>query len=259
VSNDTAILAPETFLMSGNPYNFISGANALISSHVNMSDFGNGSAQKTNVWFVGYPKKTKVVYYGSSPSNLRDFPFIALSASSGVMGCLLERTLLGGEDNFVQTYEYAMFRGNTTAFGGGSSTRAEILNCVLKCSNPAPVLNPNGVQGLNAWSWQYDNDNNKYYALTSSAIYNTGGTWTNSYSGAGGSVSVTKVLASSSFNSDGQQSNSDCEQGITLDTTDWFRSGQSATVIDPNARGVYSGTYSWHLASYPASAFNGNW
>ncbi len=36
-----------------NPYNFISGANALISSHVNMSDFGNGSAQKTNargVW-----------------------------------------------------------------------------------------------------------------------------------------------------------------------------------------------------------------
>jgi hypothetical protein len=261
VSNDTAILAPETFLMSGNPYNFSGGAHALISSHANSNDFGNGGSQKANVWFVGYPNKTKVAYYGSTPSNIRDFPFIALSASSGVMGCVLERTLLGGEDNFVQTYEYSMFRGNTTAFGGGSSTRATILNCVLKNGNPAPVLNPNGVQGINAWSWSYDNDRNKYFALTNSTIYNTGGSWTASYEGADGAISVTDTIVSGTYGTDAKisQTGLGLEGSVTLNTTNWFRNSQSATVADTNSRGVYSGTYSWHLASYPSSAFNGNW
>ena len=257
VSNDTAILAPETFLLTGSHYGI--GEYACITSYSNVS-INASLAEKTNVWFVGFPKLTKVCTKNLGTAH-RDHPFTFLSRNSGCLGLIMERELYQGSGNFVQTYEVAIFKGGDGKIGGDSLSDApNILNCVLKNASQSPTLNGNSTNlGVNSYSWQYDNPNTAYFKLSNSVIHNANGSWQNSYSGAGSSVSVTKVLTSGSFNSDGQQTNSDCEQGITLDTTNWFRSGQSATVIDPNARGVYSGTYSWHLTSYPSSAFNGNW
>ena len=257
VSNDTAILAPETFLLTGSHYAV--GDYTCITSYSN-SNIDASLAEKTNVWFVGFPKLTKVCTKNLGTAH-RDHPFTFLSRNSGCLGLIMERELYQGSDNFSQPYEVAIFKGGDGKIGGDSLSDApNILNCVLKNASESPTLNGNTTNlGVNSYSWQYDNPGSAYFKLSNSIIHNANSSWQNSYSGAGSSVSITKVLTSGSFNSDGQQTNSDNEQGITLNTTNWFRSGQSATIVDPNTRGVYSGTYSWHLTSYPASAFNGNW
>jgi hypothetical protein len=257
-SNDTVVLAPETFTLTGNHYGMEHGY-SCISAY---KGTGNSlvSSAKTNVWFVGYPQKTKVIVKDVG-SALRDAPFTLLSQDSGVIGMIMERELFGGNESFPEPYSMAIFKSNYQYIGGtGSSNAPNVLNCVLKNASQSPTLSGDTTDlGKNIFSWQYDNPANAYFKLGHSTIHNANGSWQNSYSGAGSSVAINNILLSGTYNNDGQVSLTSVESGQSLNTTNWHRASQSATVVDTNGRGVYSGTYSWQNASYPTSTFTGNW
>jgi hypothetical protein len=262
-SNDTVILAPETHFVSGDHYQ-ISGDNSgiapVISPYYNT---GSSPTVKSNVYFVGYPQKTWVVAYGNT--NRRDAPFFIGGNGCLVIGCILERQVgLGGSEGFNAPYMYSILHGtqsNNLAYGGSSANRIKIWNCVLKNTSDAPTQRVGGVNGADYFSWIYDNPTTAYGHIDKTTIYNggTGNTWTNSYSGASNAVDVSDLLSKSNAYGDAKSFISSQESNVALNSTGFYRSSQSATVADTNSKGAYSGTYSWHLASYPASAFNGNW
>ena len=255
-SNDTVVLAPETFTLTGNHYGM--GEGYFCISAYKGSGTTQVSSAKTNVFFVGYPQKTKVIYKDVG-SALRDAPFTLLSQDSGVIGLIMERELFGGNEGFPEPYSMAIFKGNNQYTGGTNLSNApNVLNCVLKNASQSPTLSGDTTDlGKNIFSWQYDNPNNAYFRLSNSTIHNANGSWQDSYSGAGSSVGLYNILLSGSWNNDGKVSINSVESGQSLNTTNWYRASQSATVADTNGRGVYSGTYSWQYASYPASYTGG--
>ena len=254
-SNDTVVLAPETFVLTGNHYGVGDGY-ACISAYKGAGTTGiNTFTEKTNVWFVGYPQKT-IVLTKDVGTGLRDHPFAWLSSSSGALGIVMERELFGGSEGFADNYMVSLWK-----YGGSSSVvRADFQNCVLKNASQSPTLSGDSTNlGINSYSWYYNNENNKYSALRNCTIHNANGSWQSSYSGAGSALYINNVLLSGSYNSESQLDNDGAESGQSLNTTNWYSATQSATVADTNGKGVYSGTYSWQHASYPASAFSGNW
>jgi hypothetical protein len=260
---DRAFSIPETHFVSGDHYQISGDSTGLapvISPYYNT---GNSPTVKSNVYFVGYPQKTWIVAYGNT--NRRDAPFFIGGNGCLVIGCILERQVgLGGSEGFNAPYMYSIFNGtqsNNQAYGASSANRIKIWNCVLKNTSDAPTQRVGGVYGADYFSWIYDNQSNAYAQIDRTTIYNggTGNTWTDSYSGASNSVDVSDIISKSFAYDDTRSFISSQESNVNLNSTGFFRSSQSATVADTNSKGVYSGTYSWHLASYPSSAFNGNW
>ena len=257
-SDDTVILAPETFTLTGNHYGIGDGYACISAYKGSGTTEINTLTEKTNVWFVGYPQKTKIIVKDVG-SELRDAPFTLLSQNSGVIGLVMERELFGGSGNFPEPYSMAIFKANHSFLGGtGSGNAPNVLNCVLKNASQSPTLSGDSADlGKNIYSWQYDNPSASYFKLTNSTIHNANGTWQNSFSGASNSVIFNNILLSGSWNNDGKASFNSIESGQSLNTTNWYRASQSATVADTSGRGVYSGTYSWQYASYPASYTGG--
>ena len=258
-NNDTVVLAPETFTLTGNHYGMGEGY-YCISAYKGTGTTGI-TTEKTNVWFVGHPNKTKVITKDLG-SQLRDHHFCMLSSSSGALGIIMERELFGGSSNFSNNYMYAIFKGNDGFQGSGStSTAPYILNCVLKNASQSPTLSGDSADlGVNKFSWVYDNPLAKHYQISNSTIHNANqSSWDGSYNGQNNAVDASHLLLSGSYANESQVSLSSVESGQTLNTTNWHRNSQTASQTDTNNRGVYSGTYNWAGVSYPSTAFSGNW